>query len=128
MVAILKLSVVLFCLASVGAIEDALLKKFAEAAVNGINNDNDSGDKLFKVFRYFGVIETDKAITFDLIAVQTSCQKGKRVDVSECESSGSSPVLQHKVIATKKPGGVYSVASTGPMDPDSTETLSTLTL
>ncbi|KFD45867.1 hypothetical protein M513_13257, partial [Trichuris suis] len=30
-------------------------------------------------------------------------------DESKCTKGPSSPVLQHKVVATKKPGGVYSV-------------------
>ncbi|KFD44802.1 hypothetical protein M513_14320, partial [Trichuris suis] len=78
MVALLKLAAILLCLASVSAIEKALLDKFAQAVVNGINNDKDSGDKLFVVLGYFNVMETEEAVTFDVIAVQTSCPKGSQ--------------------------------------------------
>ncbi|CDW56766.1 hypothetical protein TTRE_0000504801 [Trichuris trichiura] len=126
MVALLKLSVIVLCFVSVSAVEKALLDKFAQAAVNGINKDKDSGDKLFIVYKYSSVEESDKAVIFDLIAVQTSCPKNAQYDEKKCKPTGKSPVLEHKVVASKKPGGVFSVASTGPMDPDSHETLSKL--
>ncbi|CDW60732.1 hypothetical protein TTRE_0000912301 [Trichuris trichiura] len=126
MVAALKLAATLLCLAFASAVEEALVKKFAQAAVNGINKDEDSGDKLFIVYKYSNVKENDKAVTFDLIAVQSACPKGAEYDEKKCKPTGRSPVLEHKVVASKKPGGVYSVASTGPMDPDSHETLSKL--
>ncbi|KFD64576.1 hypothetical protein M514_13659 [Trichuris suis] len=128
MVALFKLSVILLCLASVSAIEEALLKRFARLAVRGINKDKDSGDKIFIVHSYSNVIETDDKISFDLVAIQTSCLKAVMDDQGECKGNGNSPVLLHKVVVTKKPGGAYSVASTGPMDPDSQETLNTLNL
>ncbi|KFD55184.1 hypothetical protein M514_03825 [Trichuris suis] len=127
MVALLKLSVLLFCLASVSAVEKALLDKFAQAAVNGINKDEDSGSKLFAVLGYSNVKETAKEITFDLVAVQTSCSKETK-DTSDCETDIDSPILKHQVVVTKKPNGVYSVASTGPMVPDPKETIDTLPL
>ncbi|KFD51089.1 hypothetical protein M514_07989 [Trichuris suis] len=128
MVALLKLAAILLCLASVSAIEKALLDKFAKAAVNGINKDQDSGKYLFGVLVYSNVKETDKEVTFDLIAVQTTCPKGTEKDASECDTDETSPILKHKVVATKKPNGAYSVASTGPMEPDPKETIATLPL
>ncbi|KFD64568.1 hypothetical protein M514_23282 [Trichuris suis] len=128
MVALLKLSAILLCLASVSAIEKALLDKFAQAAVNGINNDKDSGDKLFAVLVFSNVKETGQGVTFDLIAVQTLCPKETKQKPSDCDTDVHSPILKHKVVATKKPDGVYSVASTGPMVPDPKETIDTLPL
>ncbi|KFD45868.1 hypothetical protein M513_13258 [Trichuris suis] len=128
MVALLKLAAILLCLASVSAVEKALLDKFAKAAVNGINNDKDSGKNLFAVLVYSNVKEAGQGVTFDLIAVQTSCPKGSQKDASECDTDETSPILKHQVVVTKKPNGAYSVASTGPMKPDPKETVSTLPL
>ncbi|KFD59770.1 hypothetical protein M514_28047 [Trichuris suis] len=83
MVALLKLAAILLCLASVSAVEKALLDKFAKAAVNGINNDKDSGKNLFAVLVYSNVKEAGQGVTFDLIAVQTSCPKGSQVSPNE---------------------------------------------
>ncbi|KFD52316.1 hypothetical protein M514_06879 [Trichuris suis] len=121
MVALLKLAVALLCLASVSATEKALLDKFAQAAVNGINNDNRSGEKLYVVQSYDEVKETDDGITFDLFAVQTQCRKRTKLDKAKCVPNEDSSVLYHKVIVTKKPNGAYSVKSVGsmvPIEPD----------
>ncbi|KFD52318.1 hypothetical protein M513_06881 [Trichuris suis] len=121
MVASLKLAVALFCLASVSAIEKALLETFAQVVVNAINKDKDSGDKLYVIQSYDQVKETENGVTFDLFAVQTSCLKDTPLDKAKCTADENSSVLYHKVNVTKKGNDVYSVTNVGsmvPIEPD----------
>ncbi|KFD45216.1 hypothetical protein M513_13905, partial [Trichuris suis] len=125
MVASLKLAVALFCLASVSAIEKALLDTFAQVAVNAINKDKDSGDKLYVLHGYDEVKETENGVTFDLIAVQTSCPKDTP-DKEKCKGDKHSSILYHKVSVTKKEKDVYSVTNTESMVPIEGDTLGAL--
>ncbi|KFD45870.1 hypothetical protein M513_13260 [Trichuris suis] len=119
MVALLKLSVLLLCLASVSAIEQALLDKFAEVVVNAINKDETSGRYLYVLYGYSNVVETeDGGVSFDLVAAQTSCPKTTpEEDKGKCEGGEHSPMLFHKVNVTKKGDNRYSVTNTGSMVP-----------
>ncbi|KFD48182.1 hypothetical protein M514_10968 [Trichuris suis] len=125
MVAVLKLAVALLCLASVSAIETALLDTFAQVAVNAINKDERSGDKLYVIHDYDEIKETENGVTFDLIAVQTSCPKDTR-EKEKCKGNRDSSILYHKVSVTKKADYVYSVTNTGSMVPIEGDTLGAL--
>ncbi|KFD45871.1 hypothetical protein M513_13261 [Trichuris suis] len=126
MVALLKLSVLLLCLASVSAIEKALLDTFAEVVINAINNDESSGPNLYVLYGYTNAEETDKGINFDLVAARTSCPKETEQEKEKCTPNDDSPVLFHKVSVAKKGDNVYSVTNTGSMVPFQGETLRTV--
>ncbi|KFD45864.1 hypothetical protein M514_13254 [Trichuris suis] len=102
-----------FCLASVSCIEKAMVDKFAQAAVNGINKDVENGEKLYKVQKTSNVLHNQDRVLFKLYAIETVCTKAVNSanNGTNCEAESNAPVLEYKVTAKQYKSGVFSVVS-----------------
>uniref|UniRef100_A0A5S6QKF9 Cystatin domain-containing protein n=1 Tax=Trichuris muris TaxID=70415 RepID=A0A5S6QKF9_TRIMR len=129
MIAALPLSLAALLLASVSAVTNEELGKYAKQVVEIINKDKDSGPFLYMPLQYSDVNESGNQVTLTVCAVQTDCRKGQEnTDANSCSYTENSKVLQHTATVTRRNGNNFTVSTTGAMEPDSSETVKTLGL